>query len=180
MQIRMTAVDWVIVGGVVFSVLLGVLRGIMRELVALAGWIAAIVLALHYASDVGAALPLPVNWPAVRTGLGALLIVLVVVFAAGIAGWMLQKLMSAARLSAADRTLGAGFGLLRGMLILFGAVFFSYKTALAREPWWQGSVILPQAEATVRFVAPYLPDPSQAPPSPRNKPAAPAAQSSFR
>jgi membrane protein required for colicin V production len=178
----MTVVDWVIVGGVVFSVLLGVLRGIMRELVALAGWIAAIVLALHYASELGALLPLPVNWPALRIGLGALLIVIVVVFVAGFAGWLVQKLLAAAKLSAADRTLGAGFGLLRAGLILLTVVFFSYNTALAQQPWWQASVVLPHVEATVRFVAPHLPDPSQALPSPPKPavPAAPAVQSSSR
>lgn len=175
----MTMVDWMIVSGVALSILLGVLRGIVRELVALAGWITAIVLALHYASDVGAVLPLPVNWPALRTGLGALLIVLVVVFAAGIAGWLIQKLLSAAKLSAADRTLGAGFGLLRAALVLLTAVFFSYDTALAQRPWWRASVVLPHVEATVRFVAPHLPDPVRTLPSPL-KPSAPGAQSSSR
>lgn len=175
----MTVVDWVILGGIVFSVLLGILRGIMRELVALVGWVAAIVLALLYAAEVGALLPVPVNWPALRTGLGALMIVIVVVFAAGIAGWIVHKLLAAARLSASDRALGAVFGLLRGVLVLLCAVFFSYQTALAREPWWRASAILPHAEATVRFVAPYLPDPLQALPLP-NKSAAPAAQVSSR
>lgn len=175
----MTLVDWIIVGGAAFSVLLGVLRGIVRELIALAGWIAAIVLALHYAIDVGAALPLPVNWPALRTGLGALLIVVAVILVAGAAGWLVHKLLAAAKLSAADRTLGAGFGLLRAALIVLTVVFFSYQTALAQQPWWKASAVLPHVEATVRFVAPHLPDPTQALPSPP-QPAAPAVQSTSR
>lgn len=155
----MSALDWIIVGGIVLSILLGVLRGVVRELVALAGWVVAVVMALKFSAAVGEALPLPVNWPALRVGLGALLIVIVVVFAAGIAGWVVRKLLEAAKLSAADRMLGAGFGLLRGGIVLLAVVFFTRGTALAQQPWWKDSALLPYAEATARFAAPHLPDP---------------------
>lgn len=154
----MVTVDWLIAGGIVFSVALGILRGVVRELVALAGWITAIVLALRYAGEVGALLPLPMNWPTLRIGLGALLIVIVVVLVAAMAGWILQKLMAAAKLSAADRALGGGFGLLRGVLILLAVVWFTHGTALAQHPWWQASAILPYTVMTVRFAAPLLPE----------------------
>jgi membrane protein required for colicin V production len=174
---RVTAIDWIIVGGFGFSILLGVLRGVVRELVALAGWVVAVVLALKYAATIGAVLPLPVNWPALRIGLGALLIVIVIVFAAAIVGWIVRKLLEAAKLSAADRTLGAGFGVVRAGLVLLAAVFFTRGTALAEQPWWKASTLLPYAEATVRFAAPHLPNPFSNPLA-VPPPAAPAAQPS--
>ncbi len=177
----MSTVDWFIVGVVVFSVALGVLRGLVREVIALIGWVAAVMLALRYGAQVGAVLPVSVQWSALRTGLGALLIVLVVVLIAGGVGWSLKKLIAAANLSLMDRTLGAGFGLARASLVLVAAVLFTYNTALARQPWWQESVVLPRAEVVARYVAPFvaslIPDSSRVP-APSHVPAAHAAPSS--
>ncbi len=152
----MSAVDGFIVGMAAFSVVLGVLRGLVREVIALIGWVAAVVLALRYGAQVGAVLPISVQWNALRTGLGALLIVLVVVLIAGGMGWMMKKLMAAADLSLIDRTLGAGFGLARAALVLLAVVLFTHDTVLAQQTWWKESVVLPQAQAAARDVTPFV------------------------
>ena len=41
----MTTVDWIIVAVVLISVLVGLLRGVTREIVSLAGWVTGLVLA---------------------------------------------------------------------------------------------------------------------------------------
>ena len=166
----MTAVDWIIVGGGLFSVLLGLLRGIVRELIAVAGWVVAIVLALQYAGVVGAALPLPLTWPALQVGLGALLIVVATVLVASLAGWVAHKLLAAAKMSGADRALGAGFGLARAGLVLFVLVYFTHATAIAQQSWWQTSLLLPPLASSVRWLSPHLPDPSTALPAPPSSP----------
>lgn len=153
----MTWIDWTLLGCVLFSVVLGLLRGLVREVVALIGWVVAIVLAQRFAGQVGALLPVSIQWPAVRTGLGAVLIVVGVVLISALLGWLLKKLMAAVNLSTLDRMLGAGFGLLRAALILLAAVFFTHNTALARQAWWQESVLLPRTEAAARWLVPHLP-----------------------
>lgn len=153
----MSGLDWAIVGGVIFSVLLGVLRGLVREVVALLGWLVAIVLALRFGAEVGALLPMSGQWPTVRTGLGAVLIVLAVLLVSALLGWLLKKLMAAVNLSVMDRALGAGFGLARAGLVLMAVVLLTYNTALAQQSWWQQSLVLPRAEAVARWAAPHLP-----------------------
>lgn len=153
----MTTADWVLVGLLALSVLLGVFRGFVREAVALAGWIAAIVLALRYSSDLGAALPIDIAWPAVRTGLGAVLIVVATVFVAALLGWALKKLLAASNLTAADRVLGGLFGVVRALLVVFVFAYFTSGTAVSRQPWWRDSALLPPIESALRFAAPHLP-----------------------
>jgi membrane protein required for colicin V production len=156
----MSALNWldlVIVAAVALSALLGLWRGLVRELIALAGWIAAVVLAIHYAAAVGALLPFQTPWPALKTLLGGAIVVVACVFLAAIFGWIARLLLRATRLSAADRALGGVFGVVRGALIVLVAVLFAGATPLVRQPSWDESLLLPWAERGVQAAAPWLP-----------------------
>ena len=154
----MNALDWAVVAVLGASILLGLLRGFMREMISLAGWIAGIWLAFRFAVPISASLPFGQEWPLARTAAVALLVVVACVFAAALAGWLLRELVRAAKLSAADRTLGGLFGLGRGLLIIGLAVFLVRDTALYREPLWRESLVLPKIEAALAFALRQLPD----------------------
>lgn len=154
----MNALDWVVVAVIGASILLGLLRGFMREMISLAGWIAGIWLAFRFAVPIGAALPLAQDWPLARTAAVALLIVVGCVFLAALVGWLVRELIRAAKLSAADRTLGGFFGLARGLLIVGLAIFLVRDTALYHEPLWRQSLVLPRIEAALAFALRQLPE----------------------
>jgi membrane protein required for colicin V production len=154
----MNALDWAVVAVIGTSTLLGLLRGFMREMISLAGWIAGIWLAFRFAQVIGASLPFGQDWPLARTAAVALLIVVACVFAAALVGWLVRELIKAAKLSAADRTLGGLFGVARGVLIVGLAVFLVRDTALYREPLWRESLVLPQIEAALAFALRRLPE----------------------
>jgi membrane protein required for colicin V production len=154
----MNALDWVVVAVLGASILLGLLRGFMRETISLAGWIAGIWLAFRFAVPISASVPLAQEWPLARTAAVALLIVVGCVFAAALLGWLVRELVKAAKLSAADRTLGGLFGLARGLLIIALAVFLVRDTALYREPMWRESLVLPRIEAALAFALRQLPE----------------------
>lgn len=153
----LTSLDWIIVAVLAVSCLLGLWRGLMREVFSIAGWIAAVVLSLRYASLVGDQIPINIEWPALRVGIGAALIVVVCLFAAGLLGWIVHKFLAAAKLSGTDRMLGAVFGLLRGVLIIFAAVYFTSRTAIAQEPAWRDALLVQPFDAGARWLAPHLP-----------------------
>jgi len=154
----MNPLDWTVVAVLATSVLLGVLRGFMRETISLAGWIAGVWLALRFAAGISAAIPLAQDWPLARTGVVAVLIVVFCVFAAALVGWLVRELVKAAKLSAADRTLGGFFGLARGLLVIGLVVFLVRDTTLYREPMWRESVVLPQIEAALAFALRNFPN----------------------
>jgi membrane protein required for colicin V production len=154
----MNALDWAVLAVIATSILLGFFRGFMREVISLAGWVAGIWLAFRFAVPLSDALPFGEEWPLARTAGVALLIVVACVFAAAFVGWLVRELVKAAKISAADRTLGGLFGLARGMLIVGLAVFLVRDTALYREPLWRDSIVLPQIEAALGFALRQLPD----------------------
>jgi len=153
----MSPVDWIIIAGVGLSVLLGILRGFVREVLSLAGWIVGIWLAIRFAPSLGNHLPFDTPWAEVRTAIAALVIVVATVFVAALIGWLASKLLSAVKLSGTDRLLGAIFGLVRALLIVVLVALFAGRTALAQQPWWRESVLVPHVEAAVRLATPLLP-----------------------
>lgn len=159
----MSLIDWVMLAAVVFSVALGIWRGLIREVVSLAGWVVGAYLALRHADDLGAVIPLEVEWPVVKIIVAGALILIGCVFVAALAGMLLQWLLSAAKLSGADRALGGLFGLARALLIIGLLVYFAHDTEVARQPFWRQSTVLPQVVAAVRFAARHLPKAVTAP-----------------
>jgi membrane protein required for colicin V production len=155
----MTSLDWVIVAILVSSCLLGIWRGLIREVFSVAGWIAAVVLSLRYAAPLGTHLPGDIAWPALRTSIAVAIIVVGCLFTAAALGWVVYRFITAAKLSGTDRMLGAIFGLLRGVLIIFAAVHFASRTALAQQPAWRDALLVQPFDAGVRWLAPHLPVP---------------------
>ena len=153
----MNEADWTLVALVGASVLLGLARGVVRELLALAGWVVAMLLALAFAKLLGAWLPLEPMAPAVRTGLAGLLIVVVSLLVAALIGAVLRSLMVAVKLSTEDRLLGGLFGLLRGVLVVGALVLFAGLTAAPAQAWWRDSLLLPRLQAVVQWLQPWLP-----------------------
>jgi membrane protein required for colicin V production len=156
----MNPLDWALLAIIGLSVLLGLWRGFMREVISLAGWVIGIWLAFRFAVGLGASMAFAEDWPLARTAAAAVLIVVVCVFAAALVGWLVRELVKAARLSAADRTLGGLFGLARGVLFIGLAIFLVRDTALYREPLWRESLVLPPIEAALAFTLRQFPDSS--------------------
>lgn len=155
----LTSVDWIIVAVLAVSCLLGIWRGLIREVFSVAGWVTAVVLSLRYGAALGMQLPGDIAWPALRTSIAVAIIVVGCLFTAAALGWLVHKFITAAKLSGTDRTLGALFGLLRGVLIIFAAVYFGSRTALAHQPAWRDALLLQPFDAGVRWLAPHLPVP---------------------
>jgi membrane protein required for colicin V production len=152
----MTWFDYAVFAIVGLSVLLALFRGAAREIAALAGWAAALILsglcAQHLAQWLPAALP-----PMPRVVIAYLVIFLGVLLLSGLAGLLLAKLFRAAGLGFTDRALGAMFGLARGVLIVFVAVMLAGLTGLPGAPFWREAALSGPIETAVLAVRPALP-----------------------
>ncbi len=139
------------------SLLLGALRGLVREMVSLAGWIAAFVLATAFSGIVGGQLPESLG-PLLSGLLGFLLIFIGVLLLSGMLGLVLSLLLRAVGLGFLDRLLGAAFGVVRGVAIALLAVLLAGLTPLPREPFWRQAVLSGPFETVALALGPYLPE----------------------
>lgn len=154
----MVATDWVLLAVLLLSVALGLWRGLMYEVLSVAGWVAAFVLAQAYAADVGHWLPTDGLSPAVRLVVGFVLIFIAVAFSGGLIAWAVQKLVASVGLRPVDRLLGGAFGLARGVVILLAAALVVTVLQLQSAPWWQQSAVAGVLSSTLHDIRPLLPE----------------------
>ena len=153
----MTWFDYGVFAVLGFSFLVGVLRGLVRELVSLVGWVAAFVLATVYSGQV--ARWMPDSLGPLLAGLLAFLAVFAgVLLATGLLGLILSLLVRAAGLGVVDRMLGSMFGTARGALIVLVGVLLGGLTSLPSEPFWRQAVLSGPLETAVLALRPFLPE----------------------
>lgn len=153
----MTPFDYAVLAVLGLSFLLGLWRGLVSEVLALVAWVAAFFAAREWGGAVAPHLAGVVTEPALRYAAGFVLVLVGVLVTFGIARLVLSLLLRAAGLGLTDRLLGAGFGILRGALIVFVAVLVGGMTALPKAAWWREAKLSPPLETAAIAVKPWLP-----------------------
>ena len=154
---QLAALDWIILAILLLSMALGAWRGLVYEVLSVLGWAAAFIVAQLYAATVGQMLPMQGATDALRYAAGFVLTFIASAFAAGLLAWLAKKLIETVGLRPVDRTLGAFFGLLRGVLILLAAATTVLMTPLKEGEWWKQSTGAGILSATLKAVKPILP-----------------------
>ena len=154
----MAALDWVFLAILLASFLLGAWRGLVYEVLSVASWIAAFLLAQLFAPQVAAILPMGQAPEMARYAAAFVLVFIGVVFAGGLIAWITKKLVEAVGLRPVDRTLGAGFGLLRGLVLLLAIAVVVNMSPLRRAEWWLESKGAAMSTAAVMELKPVLPE----------------------
>jgi len=152
------ALDWAVVAVLAVSLLVGALRGLVYEVLSVASWIAAFVLAQWFAPQVAAWLPLGKAGETARYAAAFVVIFIGVVFAGGVFAWLVKKMVEAVGLRPIDRVLGAAFGLLRGAVLLLAAAVIVNMTSLKSADWWVESRTSGVTLAALKGLKPVLPE----------------------
>jgi len=154
---ELTWIDFTLIGVVALSAVISLLRGFIREALALVGWVAAVWIALTFAEPVAAMFSKHVSVPSVRTGLAfALLFIGTLVFSAVVV-YLVGLLVDKTGLSGTDRLLGVVFGAARGVIIAAILVMLAGLTPMPRDPWWQDSTLLPHFQRVAEQLQTLLP-----------------------
>jgi membrane protein required for colicin V production len=153
----MTAFDFMVIGVVGLSAVLAFVRGFIRVFVSLAAWVIGVVGALRFSELVGGMLPDFGETPATRYVAAFALILVGALIVGALLGFLLSRLVRAVGLGFLDRTLGALFGIARGLLIAVIIVLFAGMTTAPRKDWWQNALTSPPLTAAALMLRPWLP-----------------------
>jgi membrane protein required for colicin V production len=153
----MNGVDLALLAVLFLSTVLGLWRGLVYEVISVAGWVAAFVLAQAYAEPAGLWLPGEGFSPSLRMAAGFVLVFIGAAFAAGLVAWVVKKLVESVGLRPVDRILGAGFGLVRGGVLLLALAVVVSMTPLKAHALWNGSSGAGVLSVALHEIRPLLP-----------------------
>jgi len=152
------ALDWVVVALLAASVLLGLWRGLVYEVLSVLNWLAAFVLAQWLAPRAAAMLPLSRAGESVQYAAGFVVVFIAALFAGGLVAWLTSKLVAAVGLRPVDRMLGGMFGVVRGMVAVLALAVVVHLAGLAGGLWWAESKTAGVATAALRGLKPVVPE----------------------
>lgn len=153
----MSIVDYAIIGVVLVSTLISLVRGFVKEVLSLVTWIAAFVIAMGFSQQAAVFVPKAVDIPSARVALAFLVLFVLVLIIGGIINWIVSTLVNKTGLSGTDRSVGMVFGLARGVFIVSVLVLLAELTAMPKESWWQSSVFIPQFMIVADWIHALLP-----------------------
>lgn len=154
----MNPFDLVVVGVVLLSVIAGMWRGIVAELLSLAAWGVALFAGWLWGEALGELLFADaLHDPRLRWVAGGLLLALVVFLVNALLRVLLGEVLKISGLASFDRFLGAWFGLARGVAVVLLAAQILLWLGAGRTEWWQSAQTRPWVEWALAEALTWLP-----------------------
>jgi membrane protein required for colicin V production len=152
-----TIFDYVVLFILVSSVVISTMRGLVKEILSLLGWVAAFIVANAFGAKLAPMLPSVIPGEALRLIVAFIALFLGVRVLMGLLALAIGALIEASGLSLADRGLGGLFGLGRGIVIVLAGVILCGMTSIPQQAFWKDALLSPMAETGARTVKPFLP-----------------------
>ncbi|WP_428825607.1 CvpA family protein [Azonexus sp. IMCC34842] len=146
------------IGIISLSLLFGLWRGVVGEVIALGAWVLGVFAAIEFGGPAGQTVFTSIADPSVRTLAGCVLIFVGVLLAMSLVRWAVSSMVKALGLSLSDRLLGMIFGLVRGVLVTMVLVGLGGMTAAPKQSWWREATLSPPLETAVLVARQWLPD----------------------
>jgi membrane protein required for colicin V production len=165
-------VDACLLGVLVLSILVGAIRGLVFEILSLAGWLVAYFVALWAMPELAPHLPIGTAGSPLKLAASFASAFIVTLVVWSLVSRLIRSLVHATPLRPVDRLFGAGFGVLRGGLVLLVVAALVGLTPAVRSPAWQASIGACWLDAGLKELKPLVPSdvarflPAQAPRQP--------------
>ena len=134
-------VDIVILIIIVFSSAFGLWRGLIKEVLSLLTWIAALLVSRVYSEPLAGLMTGMIENDGIRYVSAFVILFFIVMMFGTFLNSLLSKLLSVTGLKLADRLLGAGFGVARGVIIVLVIMFIASMFVSETELWQQSQLV---------------------------------------
>ena len=141
----MIAVDYIILAIVLISAVMGLVRGLLREAIAVITWFLAIVLAWTFAPSLEPLLGGVLEGSPLRIWAAHTIIFVGVLLVGGAISVIVTNFVRVSIFAAMDRFLGFIFGIIRGIVIVGAFTIAVQALRMDEDPSWQRSKLMPYA-----------------------------------
>jgi len=153
----LTAFDYGLLFLLTCSVLISTMRGLVKEILSLLGWIASFMVANAYGEELALLLPNSLPGNTVRLIVAFIALFIGVMLAMKLLSGAVESMVAAAGLTVVDRGLGGLFGLGRGMVFALALVLLCGMTSIPQQAFWKNALFSPMAVTAARTALPFLP-----------------------
>ena len=158
-------VDIVILIITVLSSAFGLWRGLIKEVLSLLTWIAALLVSRVYSEPLAGLMTGVIENDGIRyVSAFAILFVIVMMFGTFL-NFLMSKLLNVTGLKLADRLLGAGFGVARGVIIVL-VIMFITSMFVSETELWQRSQLVPYGMDLIEKSQVFIGDMNSVSPTP--------------
>ena len=154
----LNGIDWLLLGVIALSAVMGLMRGLVVEVLSLVVWVAAFWLAFVYGGHVSTLLEGSIASPSARMFLSYAVLFVAALVIGGIVTWLIGRLLKLSGLGGIDRLLGLLFGLVRGAALACVLVLLLGFTGMPQDAWWHESQLLPEFQRGAQAMKTWLPD----------------------
>ncbi|HCX88708.1 MAG TPA: hypothetical protein DG761_11855 [Gammaproteobacteria bacterium] len=156
------ALDLIIGAMMVLSLGFGLVRGLLREVLSLISWVAALWLAYLYGSAVAHRIDPVLQSPPLSEAAGAVLVFIVVLVGLLLLASLIRRIFHATGLTGMDRAFGALFGTVRALVIITALLVLARSTAALEQDWYNASLLVPYFDPVVDLASRKLTQPLMA------------------
>lgn len=154
----MNGLDFAVIAVMLISVAIGVLRGAVREVMNIAGWVLAFVLAYNFAPDLAKTFADWAAEPVLRLVAAWIAIFLLALLAVAVITSLVSGLIKQLGLGGMDRGVGALIGAARGFLVLLALTLAAGFTNVPQTSIWRDAASTPWLEIAALYSRTLLPD----------------------
>ena len=151
----MTLFDYVVLFIFITSIIIGAMRGLIKETLSLASWIIAFLVANAY--GVTLAEFIPFEQQSIRLIIAFVSLFIGTRLLMSLLTMAIDSVITASGLKLMDRSLGSLFGFARGAIFVLAFMLIGGLTSLPQQPFWKHALCRPMLETAALSSKPFLP-----------------------
>lgn len=150
-------VDYAIIGLILISSVIGLLRGFVREAFSLVIWVVAIWVGLTFSREFSGFLNGMISYPSARIAAAFAVLFFVTLILGALVSDLLSELVKKTGLTGSDRFAGMIFGIARGLVVVSIVVMLAGLTPLPEDSWWRESLLIPPFQSLAVWLRDHIP-----------------------
>ena len=154
----MANLDWIFLATMALSAVVGVVRGLVTEVLSLLSWLVAFAVAHRLAPQAAPLVPMGGASESLRYAAGFVAVFVGALMAGALVIFLINKVLTLSGLRPIDRVLGGAFGAARGTVLLLVVTVVVGLTPMRQTSWWIEAHGPRLAEAALAGLRPLLPD----------------------
>jgi|TARA_B110000483_G_C18193384_1_gene541959 membrane protein required for colicin V production len=151
----MNEVDAIILVIIGLSCLFGIWRGLVKEVLSLVTWVAALTLARLYSGVLADFIGNLISNESARYVTAFAIVFVFVMMTGTLINHVISKLLTITGLKLVDRLLGGAFGVVRGSVIIV-VILFVTGVFVNETPQWQESQLIPYGLSLIEWTQLYI------------------------